>query len=438
MQKPVCGVLLAILPFACFAQEAVRPFRDPQAPPPLDLASLLEEAEKNNPEIAAASSRKSAIEAVPSQMETYPDPLASVSYTNETLTDFTLGETPDSILTFAWTQEVPYPGKRRLAGNAARGEAEVSAQRLDLVRLAVLSSVKQAYADLYRIDRTTVILTENRGLLVSFLDTARARYEVGEGLLQNVLKAQTEISKVDVELAKLTQERISAQSALIALIGRDRDETLGPAVALPESAAAIELTALEQEALSHSPEILELEAAARRDEFRLDLARRQLKPDLMWSAAYMNRGDLDPMVMGMFGVRLPLYKDRKQAQGIVQATHELEGTKQEAVSVRLKVLAEVRDLAARASRARTLERLYAEGVIEQARAALESAAASYGVGRVDFLTLLNDFTTLLGYEIDYETQRAERVFALAALERLTARALVTPGATDSSEKGVSR
>ncbi len=433
MKKTACGALMVIPCFIVFAQETLSTPGVPAEQPPLDLAALLRAAEAHNPDLAAASSRKAAAEAVPSQMEAYPDPLASVSYTNETFTDFTLGETPDSLLTFSWTQEVPYPGKRRLAADAARSEAEISSQRLDLARLAVASGIKQAYAGLYRIDRTTVILTESRSLLTSFLETARARYEIGEGLLQNVLKAHTEISKLDVELAKLAQERLSICAALNALIGGDREEPLGPALVLPETAASIDLPALEQEALSHSPEILAAEAAAQRDETLNGRALRQSRPDLMWGAAYTNRGDLDPMVMGMIGLRLPLYSDRKQAQGIVQATHDLEATKQELLSMRLRILAEVRDLAARAARAQVIERLYAEGVIAQARSALESAAASYGVGRVDFLTLLTDFTTLLEYEIDYEVQRADRVSVLAALERLTARVLVHPGYSPGSE-----
>jgi outer membrane protein TolC len=205
---------------------------------------------------------------------------------------------------------------------------------------------------------------------------------------------------------------------------------------LPEQVTAIQPLELEKEALDHSPEILAMEAAARRDEARLHLAQRQLKPDLMWGAAYTNRGDLDPMVMGMFGLRLPLYRERKQTQGIVQATFQLQAAKQNVSAARLGVMAEVRDLAARVNRAEALARLYKEGVIPQARSSLESAAASYGVGRIDFLTLLDDFTTLLNYEIDYEVQRAERVAALASLERLTARSLVAPDSSQFSTREV--
>ena len=402
---------------------------------PLNLASLIREAAERSPALAAARSRVLAAEATPSQAEALPDPLVTVSYQNESLTDWTFGHSPDSFLSFSWTQELPYSGKREAAGEVARSEITVSQRRLDRIWLETVAGIKRAYADLYRIDRTATILSESRELLRSFLDTARARYEVGEGILENVLKAQTEITKLDADLAKLVQERASAAALLIALAGRRDDAAAGPVLDLPETSPLPDVADLEKEALARSPEILEMEAAARREEARLDLARRQLKPDLMWGASYANRGELDPMIMGTFGVRLPLSRNSKQVQGIIQARHEAEAAGHEVESARLRLLAEIRDLAARAARAGTLSRLFAEGVLPQARSALDSAAAAYGVGRADFLTLLEDFRTLLSYEIDHETQRAERVSALAALEPLTGRALIPVSEGGAASEG---
>ncbi|HET9480935.1 MAG TPA: TolC family protein [Candidatus Polarisedimenticolia bacterium] len=406
--------------------------------PPADLAALLAQAQAANPEIAAAMSLRAAAEAVPSQMEALPDPLASVSYTNETFTEFTLGEREDAVLTLSWTQEVPYPGKRRRAGDAARLETLMRQRRLEGVRLEVASRVKTTFADLYRVDRTAAILQESRKLLVSFLETARTRYETGEGLLQNVLKAQTEVARLDADLETFAQERRSLVASLNALAGRAEDAPLGPARELPGIPGSLDLSGLERDAMERSPEILELQAAVERSESRLELARLQLKPDLMWGAAYMNRGGLDPMIMGMFGMRLPLYRQRKQVQGIVQSTHELDAARRSVDTSHLKLLADVRDLAARADRADGRARLFAEGVIPQARASLESASAAYGVGRVDFLTLLSDFTALLGYEVELVAERAAHVDALARLERLTGRELIqvaSPGAGE--ERGES-
>src|SRR5882724_580283 len=166
------------------------------AAPSLDLAALLREAESNNPEIAAMRLRQEAASLVPGIAEVPPDPVVSVSYLNDTVTDFTLGRSEFSSLAFSWTQEVPFPGKLHLGGAVASREAEMARSRLDAARLDVAAGIKGAYADLYRIDRSASILGDRRSLLVSFMQRARARYETGEGLLENVLKAQSEITRL--------------------------------------------------------------------------------------------------------------------------------------------------------------------------------------------------------------------------------------------------
>jgi outer membrane protein TolC len=427
-----CG--LAALLISTMPSEAEQA-RDAGALSPLDLAALLREAEATNPEIGAARSRLDAAATVPSQVETPPDPLASVSYTNDGVESLTLGRSIMSNLTLSWTQEVPYPGKLNLGGDVARWEIEGSRRRIEAVQLDVRSRVKEIYADLYRIDRTLALLKENRALLASFLETARSRYEIGEGPMENVLKAQVEISKLDADLETLAQERLSAGARLDAAVGRSRPEPPGPATTLPEIAGAVDPEALVRLALERSPEIQVLEAKVRGDESRLDLAKRQLKPDLLWGASYVDRGDIDPMVMGSFGVRLPIHRERRQLQGIAQAGHEVEAARSDVEAIRLAIAAEVRDLAARASRAAALERLYAEGILPQSRNALESASDAYGVGRVDFLTLLSDLNAVLTLQIEYEARRAERVSDLAGLERLTATSLVLAAPIVASGSG---
>jgi cobalt-zinc-cadmium efflux system outer membrane protein len=388
------------------------------SPPPLRLADLLEQA-RRNPEIAAARSRQAAAATVASQVHALPDPMASISYTNESLNEFTLGDSVDSFLTLSWEQELPPRGRRRLASDAAMREAEAVARTVTQRESEILSEVKQAYADLYRLDRTSATLGESRQLLVSLLETARVRYETGEGVLQNVLKAQTEIARLDADLGRATQERAAVEASLKALLGDMSPEPLGPAVELPVADPSIDTARLEQEALARSPDVLRAQAVSVAGEARLEAARGELKSGFSYGAAYSYRGDLDPMVMGMFGMRLPLYRKTKQAQGVVQASAERDAAGQELAAARLRVVAEVRALAARADRAAALAGIYEQSIIPQAQSSFESARAAYGVGRVDFLTLLNDFTALLQYELTFEQQRAERVSALAGLERLT-------------------
>jgi outer membrane protein TolC len=428
MRKLTISILVALWP----AFSMPRAANDPE---PFDLASALALANASNPAILAYEERVEALKHVPSQVEAYPDPQTSVSLTNESLTAFTLGDLQMSNLTLSWQQEVPYSRKRGLAGDVARSEIDVASQGCELARLKVRAAVKAAYAELYRIDRTSSIVDESRKLLQSFRDAARARQENGQGILENVIKADTEITQIDVELAGLAQQRRSVVAELNALFGRAEDAPLGPAVTAPVIRTPDKAT-IEKEALDRSPELAMARAETKRDENRVDLAKRNLKPDFMWGVGYAYRGSLDPMVMGMFGIRLPVYKNRKQQEAVAQSEHELNATRRELDNRNVSLLAEVRDLLAQADRATEQMRLIQDGTLPLARSALDSAAASYSAGRAEFVTVIEDFRSLLAYQKDFEMQHAEQLKALAALEPFAGTEFVVPGGA-SSAPGVS-
>ena len=398
------------------------------AVPPADLAALLEEAEENSPLLRAAEARLEAARHLPSQAEAPPDPEISIAYTNDGVSSFTLGESDMSVLALTWTQEVRRSAKRTQAREVALREADRTALDRERLRLEVAAAVKSAYADLVRLDRTAAILEETRSVLQELVQAARRRYEVGEGIQESVLKAQTEVLRLEAESARVKQDRRSAEIRLNAAAGRAADIPIGPAVTLPSGALPDPPGALADAAAAASPEIAVLLASVRREEAGVVLAKAEEKADFVWSASYQNRGGLDPMVMGMFGVRLPMYRERKQAAAVLQKESELTAAREDLAELQLRTRAGVRELVSRVERADRLLLLYGQGVVPQAQSALESGRVSYGVGRIGFLDLLNDVTVVLNARQEMAAQESERFQALAALEPLLGRELIrVPG-----------
>jgi outer membrane protein TolC len=141
------------------------------------------------------------------------------------------------------------------------------------------------------------------------------------------------------------------------------------------------------------------------------------------------------MITGAVGFRLPLYRRKKQAEAVAQTEYELQVAQRDVSGVEVRTLAEVRDLVARAESARLQMRLYSEGLLPQARSALDAAAGSYAVGKTEFVTLIDDFLALLEFEHEYEDQRAVEAEALAALEPVTGISLLEPaGASAPGEE----
>jgi outer membrane protein TolC len=420
-------VLLAAAAFQPIAaQEGAAPQAEDVAP--ADLAGLIEEALSSNASLKAASSRLQAAQSLASLAQAPPDPEVSVAYVNDGVSSFTLGESEFATLSLTWTQEVPYPGKLRSAGDVALREGDLASRELDRARLSIASQVKIAYADLYRLDRTSAILEETRAVLESLSQTAARRYEVGQGIQENVLKSQTEVLRVEAELLRVRQERKASEARLNAAVGRSGERPVGPATSLPEASLPEDPGTLADRAVASSPEIAVLAATVRRQEAGAQLAELGLKPDFLWSASYVNRGGLDPMIAASFGVRLPLHRERKQSQALLQADLELQAAHHDLKDGQTRTRASVQELVSRAERAERLADLYEQGVIPQARGALESAQASYAVGRIALLDVLGDVTVLLEARRALADEESDRLQALAALEPLVAMELVRTGA----------
>ncbi|HEU5181123.1 MAG TPA: TolC family protein [Candidatus Polarisedimenticolia bacterium] len=386
--------------------------------PAADPAALLNEAEEKSPVLRAARARLEGSRHVASEVSAPPDPEVSLAYTNDGLSQFTLGDSEFAVLALNWTQEIRPFGKRQAAGEVAASASETGERQLDRLRYQVLSSVKIAYADLFRIDRTARILEEIRATLGSLEETARRRYDVGQGTQESVLKAQTEILLLEAESTRLAQERKQAESRLNAAVGRPAATKVGPAEVLLTGGLPVDTPLLERVDGSESPEIAVLEADVRRTQAEAKLARLEKKPDMFWSASYQYRGDLDPMVMGMFGVRLPLYADRKQAQAVARAESEVVAAGEELANRRILAESELRERVARTERADRLIGLYDQSILPQAANTLESAQVSYSVGKIGLLDILGDLKMLLEARKDRVALDVERMQALAELEPL--------------------
>jgi outer membrane protein TolC len=237
--------------------------------------------------------------------------------------------------------------------------------------------------------------------------------------------------RLEADAARVAIDRSAAAARLSGVLGRSDNRTIGEATTLPPAIVPGDPEALVREALDRSPEIAALRAALRRSEAAMRLARLEERPEFNWSAGYGYRDTLDPVITGSFGIRLPVHRSRRQAQGSAQADDELTAAQADLDQGMARIAATARELCAHAERSDRLAELLGRGLVPQATSALEAARASYTVGRASFIDLLGDLRTLLDARDEEAEAEAERLQALAALEPIVGREIVitTPGST---------
>lgn len=396
------GILLAVALWSLAAAGE-------QAEPRLDLERLVQETLENNPDIQSARQRFEAARAVIPQVRTLPDPKINLGYR----------EVVEREAMYGVSQEIPFPGKLGLRGEVAASEADRIEQEYLAVQLNVVAQLKEAFYNLHLVHKSLEIVRKNLILLQNFEKTAKARYMVGQGTQQDVFRAQTEISRVLQRLAILEQQGISLRAEINQILRYPPTRPLGVPQEIrvtPLEHNPVEIQALiEQAAPLLRAQMKDIE----RSENAIALAKREYFPDFELSALGLRNETMRrDGYQVMLGVRVPLYYATKQRYGVKEAVARREAALQDWWAVKQALSARVQDNLARAQRAEELVKLLAEALIPQARLTLASAQASYAVGKVDFLTLLNSLLTLQENEIELHGEMTEHEKALARLEEI--------------------
>jgi outer membrane protein TolC len=389
------------------------------APQVLVLDDVIREALEKNPEAQSAlHTVKALLRRVP-QVESLPDPMASVGWAGNLAPFSVMSGDPSSYRGLTVSEQFPYPGKLKLRGQIASKEADAAQADYDAIQRRVAAGVKTAYYAYFYYDRAIQTTNRNKDLLEKLSKIAEARYRVGKAMQQDVLRSQIEVSMLLEKLTMLEQQRATAQARINAFLVRSPESPLPPAADVGPATITRTLDELYALAAENDTAVVRNNKMVERGQLGIALAEREYRPDIGVSYMFQQRS-ANPYMNGVtVSVNIPVFYKTKQRQGVAEASENLLSAEKMRDNRLNEVRFELKQdyLAAKASE--RLLTLYSKGVVPQSSLALESSMASYQVGTVDFLSLLANFSTLLSYEIDYYRQLADYQTALAQIEVLT-------------------
>lgn len=379
---------------------------------------LVELALTANPELAAMRREFDAARARIPREKALPNPMLMVNnMTIRSPVPFTGMSGEMARISVGVSQEVPWLGVRRLRGQVASAEAEAKYQEYSTRVRRVTTEVKSAAYELYSIHKALAVLRRDVDILNRFAQIAEARYTVGKAEQVDVINARLEITELLDTQGTLEMRHAAVLARLNALLFRDPDtpvdELATPATVgvLPPLGELVEL------ARANAPDLKEQRRMIDARSHALRLAEREAKyPNVSFTFFYHNRPAWPDMYEYGVTLELPLWSFNKQRYGIEEQAANLAAARSRLDAVDVAIRSQLREAYVRATTAARLIRLHEQGLIPQATLALESAMASYQVGKVDFGTLLAALGKALRYETHYYEMLAEYHVALAEIE----------------------
>ena len=414
------GRALAVLVFILAAPSALA-----QGGLPLAMAETL--ALENNPGFAARVAAAKALEQVPSQEASLPDPMATFGLMNLPADSLSMNSENMTQTQLGLSQKVPFPGKLSLNGKAAGLMAEAAGMETEQARLFLLRHVRMAWWRLFFLDHATEVVLGNQAVMRQLVRVAEKKYKLGHGLQQDALLAQLELSKLLEKEIELAAKRESAAARLNLLLGGKAEDRIKLPVNASKSLPKLRpLTILLDMALESNPSLKAARAKSLAAGVMHESAKMERYPDFNFSATYGLRGanpatgkDRSDLASLMVGINIPIYSSTKQSRKVAQKSLESQAAMLAYQEAENGVLAEVRALTAEYGKAREMAELYETGVIPQAGQTVESMLAGYQVNKVDFLNLARAQITLYNYQTQYWNTIAEANMTLASLKAAT-------------------
>ena len=390
--------------------------QQPPSAPPDDpvLQMLIDEALARHPGIQAAHSTIAAAGTRAEQARAYPNPMVSTTFTNDGWVP-SLGSMPMTTLGFMVSQELPYSGKRDLRARLATAEARQLEPSVTRARLSIEASVKRAYYALLLARELQTITGEQRAVWKQVESVVRLRYAIGQGAQPDVLRAQTELARVEQRAIEQATEVRVRLAELNQLRARPLETPIVTASRL--SLRALEGSAEDavKKAVAISPELEGVRRSIETDRAALEVARRAFKPDFSVQGGYMNRGGLDPMWVAGVGVSWPISKKARES-AVAEAEIRARGDGHVEDAMALQLAYRTQERFVRAQSAEQLIALYDGSVIVQDELTLQSTIANYQTEKVPFVSILEAVTTLYADRWSRATLIADHARLRASLD----------------------
>jgi outer membrane protein, heavy metal efflux system len=393
------------------------------AVPGARVDELLELGRRLNPGLAASALEAEAALARIGAAGRFPDPMFRTElWDMRAARDTALPQAPGQVK-YTVEQTVPLWGKRDLQRKIASAEAGSASEQRRVVETELAMRIKTVFAGYYGTRETIRVNEQLLDTVAAVARLAESRYGQGRGNQQDVVTAEVERGRLQADLARLDGQRRTWIAQMNALLNRPAGAPLAPPQGprpVPET-EAMPLAELLERGRRYNPQLASEQAMITAAERNAELVRRNWYPDPTFGFTVFDEDGSSGRQFGgyeaMLSFAIPLQWGLRRAQEQeALARAAASRTRREATEADLRGRIEEAWWALDA--ARRGESILRDINIPQSSIALQSALASYQLGRADLPSVLLAEQAVLRVTLDRIALVVEQQTRLAELERV--------------------
>jgi cobalt-zinc-cadmium efflux system outer membrane protein len=372
---------------------------------PQPLSELIQEGLAQNKELQSLEAKVQSFQEEVSFAGSLEDPRLGFGVLNLPTNSWEFDQEPMTQKTVFLAQKFPWFGKlslksQRQALMASEQQAMLEAKRLELAR-----KIATTYYELGFIATSLEINQRLTEMVSQLLRVAETRYAAGEGLQNDVLQAQVELSKVMDEKIDLDKRRRTLRDQINELLNRAHFISVTPPLDSQYPDLILDSQTLKEKSLANNPWLGVRQAKIGQSEVEVELAKKDYWPDMDFRVAYGQREDAPDgsnrpdFFSATVTVNIPLWAKSRQNKKLAASkkAHDaaIKSYRNLAESLPFRVdalVTEIRDT-------QKNYKLYVDALLVQSEQWARSALSAYEVGKIEFNTMVSAEIRLLRDEL---------------------------------------
>lgn len=279
---------------------------------------------------------------------TLADPMIKLGMANVPTDSFEFDQDPMTQLSVGVAQQFSRGSQRELTQKGFNQRSEIAVyQALDR-QLKVKQTVRELWFNILFIDKSLLIVNENKVLFLGFYRDLQSKFSLGLAENEDLIAAEIEINKFDEKLALLKQRSLSYRGLLSEYIGQHAYEKLAsetPEWSITRNYVSdMKANDAHYTMLDAHPQAKILTQNILVADNNIAFAEENYKPSFKVEVGYGQRfsdddmGDTRSDLLSAFvSMDVPIFTDKRQDQKLISAQH-IKGQKQAEHRLRLRQL----------------------------------------------------------------------------------------------------
>ena len=380
---------------------------------PYTLPQVVTLAVAHHPSIAAAEGAVDQSQGQRVTASAYPNPTITGSAGRGSIRDPSTGVSITE-RTITVEQPIEWAGKRTARQQVAEAGLAGARAGVEETRLTLLADVKTAFYQLLFAQQDASLAKQNLKTAEDLMKVVGARVGTREAPKFEAIKANVEMQKARKEVTRAENALVVARVKLDTLTGKALGEHFAVQGEFEVFRQSLDLKTLVRHALDQHPAIRRQQRLVEQAGFTVEQERASRMPDISVQGTYHREAGDEAITAGL-SVPIPIWYRRQGEIGTAL------GTQRRAQAERTRLQQELEQAVTQyyqeVHTAQGQIQVFEQGLLNQAKEALEIAQFSFQHGVVNLLDVLDAQRVYRQTLLEYAQTRSDLSIALARLER---------------------